>query len=128
MLVGKGDMARHNATVKVPVRWPLAGLSAAGLVALIAAPEASGDPAKAIAYGKHLSQECASCHRHDGVDNGIPSIIGWDAAAFRETLGYYKEGSRPNPVMVSVAQSLETDQIEALAAYYASLPKPARSR
>lgn len=85
------------------------------------------DDAKLLAYGKHLSSECSGCHRIDGVDNGIPSITGWAPADFVATIGFYKSGGRPNPAMISVAQSLDDDQIRALAAYYGSLPK-GRSR
>jgi cytochrome c553 len=78
-----------------------------------------------VAYGRHLAQECTSCHRIDGVDNGIPSIIGQDAEAFADTIRFYQSGARTNAAMVSVAQSLDEEQIKALAAYYAGLPKPA---
>lgn len=80
---------------------------------------------KLIAYGRHLSQECASCHRPDGANhNGIPSLVGHGVEEFVETLGYYKSGMRTNEVMVSVAQSLDDEQIQALAHYFNSLPKP----
>ena len=45
----------------------------------------------------------------DGLDNGIPSILGWDADLFAKTLEFYRTGERANPVMVSVAQSLDLD-------------------
>ena len=83
----------------------------------------TGD-AKLIRYGEHLSQECTSCHRRDGVDNGIPSIFGLKTSEFSELMGYYQSGARPNPAMVSVAKSLDDGQIMALAAYFATLPKP----
>ena len=82
--------------------------------------------AKAMSYGRHLSQECSSCHRIDGVDNGIPSIVAWDRETFIATMKFYQDGQRPNPAMVSVAQSLDEAQVNALALYYGSLPKPAR--
>jgi cytochrome c len=82
------------------------------------------DDAKLKAYGRHLAQECTACHRLDGVDNGIPSIVGWDAGTFIATLRFYQTGTRKNPVMVSVSRSLNEAQLQALAAYYASLPKP----
>lgn len=85
------------------------------------------DDAKLLAYGKHLSSECSACHRIDGVDNGIPSITGWVPTDFIATIGFFKSGGRPNPAMISVAQSLDDDQVKALAAYYGSLPK-GRSR
>ena len=92
----------------------LAGLSLA----------ATADDAKLKSYGRHLAQECTGCHRIDGVDNGIPSILGWDAERFVTTLKFYQTRERPNPVMVSVAKSLDDEQLAALAAYYGSLPKP----
>ena len=94
-----------------------AGLGAAGLAA-------ATDEAKLRSYGRHLAQECSGCHRPDGIDNGIPSIVGWDTERFVATLMFYKSGARTNPVMVSVAGSLDDEQLSALAAYYGSLPKP----
>lgn len=82
------------------------------------------DEARLRSYGRHLAQECTGCHRIDGASNGIPSIVGLDAAQFVATMDTYRTGVRSNPVMVSVAKSLDPDQIHALAAYYASLPKP----
>jgi cytochrome c553 len=86
---------------------------------------AVADEAKLKAYGRHLAQECTSCHRVDGVNNGIPSIVGWPTDTFIATIKFYREGSRSNPVMVSVASSLSDHQLDALAAFFASLPKPA---
>lgn len=85
---------------------------------------ASANDPRQIAYGKHLSQECTGCHRLDGAADGIPSIVGWPADALAATLKFYQTGARSNPVMVSVATSLDEKQIDALAAYFASLPKP----
>jgi cytochrome c553 len=94
------------------------GLGASGLAA-------ATDDAKLRSYGRHLAQECSGCHRPDGIDNGIPSIVGWDTERFVATLRFYKTGARTNPVMVSVAGSLDDEQLSALAAYYGSLPRPA---
>jgi cytochrome c553 len=98
--------------------------------ALLTAPMTrafAADDTKLLAYGKHLSAECSGCHRIDGVDNGIPSITGWVQVDFIATIGFFKEGSRQNPAMTSVARSLDDEQVKALAAYYGSLPK-GRSR
>jgi len=87
------------------------------------------DEAKLKAYGRHLSAECSACHRIDGVDNGIPAITGWTVQEFVTTLRFYKDGSRQNAAMASVAQSLDGAQMEALATYYGSLPQtPRKSR
>lgn len=100
---------------------------AAGALGLMLAGPAASD-AKKIAYGRHLSGECSACHRIDGTDNGIPSITGWDPEEFVATLVFYRNGERNNPAMVSVAQSLEESDYEALAAYYGSLPKAPRKK
>lgn len=81
--------------------------------------------ARTLAYGRHLALECSGCHRPDGIDNGIPSIVGWPQDRFVAALSAYKSGGRSNAVMVSVARSLDDAQIEALSRYYGTLPKPA---
>ena len=109
-------------------RPALLALAPALIAFTVAAPIGAQDEARLLSYGRHLAQECTGCHRVDGVDNGIPSIVGWDPGEFTKALEFYRTGARTNPVMVSVAQSLEAEQIRALASYYASLPKPARKR
>jgi cytochrome c553 len=100
--------------------------AAAGVIASVAWAQA--DTEKLKNYGRHLARECTSCHRIDGIDNGIPSIIGWDDTTFIATLKIYQKAERTNPVMVSVAQSLDDNQLNALAAYFGSLPKPKASK
>src|SRR5262245_41268598 len=107
------------------VRRVLAALGASLAAASLAA---AADDARLRSYGRHLAQECTGCHRIDGIDNGIPSIVGWDAERFVTTLRFYQAGARTNPVMVSVARSLDENQVAALAAYYGSLPKPAAKK
>jgi cytochrome c len=106
-----------------------ARFTAAGLaLSYLASPTTSlADPQK-IGYGKHLARECTSCHRIDGVDNGIPSITGWDLGEFVQTMTWYKDGARDNQAMRSVAQSLDDDQIEALATYFQTIPKPPKKK
>ena len=101
----------------------LGGLALLGGLGLWQAGSAADD-GKLKAYGQHLAPECTGCHRIDGIDNGIPSIVGWKADDFVATLKFYRSGARTNPVMVSVANSLNERQLEALATYFASLPKP----
>jgi cytochrome c553 len=99
------------------------------VVAVIAgsAPSATSQDPKLEAYGRHLARECTSCHRIDGVNNGIPSIIGLPPDTFVTTMKFYREGARTNPVMVSVANSLTDEQLQALAAFFASVPQPTRN-
>jgi len=105
----------------------VAGFVAAGVgAALTVGPLAWAADSRLMSYGKHLSGECSSCHRIDGIDNGIPSITGWPVADFVATLQFYREGARVNPAIVSVARSLDEEQLLALAVYYGSLPRPAK--
>ena len=103
-------------------------LRAAGILACLGSLCAAADDAKLKAYGEHLAHECTTCHRIDGTDNGIPSIVGWDEGQFTTTLRFYQQGLRDNPAMVSVAKSLDEEQSRALAVYFASIKPPAKKK
>jgi len=81
-----------------------------------AAAKLEGDPE----YGEYLSGECATCHKINGVDEGIPSIIGWRKEQFIDALYQYKKEIRDNPVMRTVAKRLGDEEMAALAVYYSS--------
>ncbi|MDP2740657.1 MAG: c-type cytochrome [Pseudorhodobacter sp.] len=72
-------------------------------------------------FGQYLSAECATCHRHDGSDLGIPSITHWPVEDFVAALRAYKQKLRPHPVMQMMAGRLTNDEIAALAAYFAAI-------
>ena len=72
-------------------------------------------------YGEYLSGECTTCHRLDGAGDGIPSIIGWEAEHFIDTMKSFRNGDRENAAMVSVAKSLDEEQLKALAQYFGSI-------
>ena len=84
------------------------------------------DQARLKAIGQHLARECTTCHRLDGTDNGIPSIIAWKADDFVDTMGFYKNGQRTNAAMMSVAQSLDDEQTRALALWFEAQPLPTK--
>jgi len=102
---------------------PFAALGA-GLAAITSMPNAAfaADPA----YGEYLSSECVACHRRDGLDKGIPPIVGWPAEQFIAVLQSYKTKDRKNEVMQTITGRLTDDDMAALAAFYGSL-KPAPS-
>ena len=95
---------------------PLALLTAVQL----GTPAIAGD----AAYGQYLSGECVTCHRADGADKGIPSIIGWPADQFIAVLKSYKAKDRDNVVMQTIAGKFSDEEMAALAAYYAALGAP----
>ncbi len=76
-----------------------------------------GDPE----YGEYLSSECTTCHRADGSDDGIPSIVLWPEEDFVIAMHAYKTELREHPVMNMVAGRLSDEEIAALAAYFAEL-------
>lgn len=91
------------------------------VMGMSAAPARSADPA----YGEYLSAECVACHRRDGQDKGIPSIVGWPSEQFVAVLKSYKTKDRPNQVMQTITGRLTDEDMSALAAFYGSL-KPAQ--
>lgn len=72
-------------------------------------------------YGEYLSNECTTCHRSDGADDGIPSIVLWPELDFVVAMHAYKQNTREHPVMNMVAGRLNDEEIAALAAYFATL-------
>jgi cytochrome c553 len=96
----------------------LMGFAAAAAVAGSAAvTRASGDRA----LGEYLSAECVTCHQVSGRYDGIPSIVGWPEASFVEIMDEYRSKKRPNPIMQTIVARFSSDEVAALAAYFASL-------
>ena len=74
----------------------------------------AGDPE----YGAYLASECTTCHRPDGADEGIPSIVGWPVEDFVITLQAYKHGKRRHQAMQTIARRLSDEEIASLAVYF----------
>jgi cytochrome c len=101
-------------------------LSAPAVALTIAAVPTVSAPAAAsnVAFGEYLSGECTTCHQRSGESNGIPAIVGWPSDQFVAVLRSYKLKDRPNEIMQSIAARLGEVEMEALAAYFASLAPP----
>ena len=84
--------------------------------AAAAALALEGDPD----YGEYLSGECVTCHQAEGGDDAIPSITGWDRAAFVTALLAYRSKHRDHPAMQLVAGRLNDEEIAGLAAFFAT--------
>lgn len=81
--------------------------------------------AQTAAGGKNAADKaaaCAGCHGERGVSTNpaIPSLAGQNAAYFENALRAYKDGSRGEETMKSVAATLDNGTIKELAAYYAA--------
>ena len=70
--------------------------------------------------GAQLAAMCAACHRLDGRDQGIPSIIGLNPKKLSEAMEAFRSGKRSSQIMNVVARSLSTEEIAALAEYLAT--------
>jgi cytochrome c len=78
-----------------------------------------------VAYGRYLASECVTCHQSSGAAEGIPSIVGWQPEVFVATLEAYRTGERRHDVMRTIANRYTIEDLEALAAYFASLGEAA---
>lgn len=75
--------------------------------------------------GREKSQTCQACHGADG--NGVgdpqyPIIAGQYAQYLVHSLKGYRDGKRNNPIMKGFAEGLSDEDIENLAAWFASQP------
>jgi cytochrome c553 len=86
-----------------------------------AGPSDAADPKAALA---RVQQVCAACHGVDGnsqlADN--PKLGGQYPDYLAKALRDYQSGLRKNPVMAGFVDKLSNQDIENLAAYYASQP------
>ena len=96
------------------------------LAALFVALGASaGACAADLAAGKAKAAEvCQACHGVDGNSAApdFPKLGGQYPDYLAKALRDYKSGQRKNPIMAGFAQPLSSQDIENLAAYYASQP------
>lgn len=70
---------------------------------------------------------CAACHGENGAGNaatGAPALAGLPAGVMTAALGNMAKGQGGTPLMRSIAAALSPAEIQAVAAYFAGLPKP----
>jgi cytochrome subunit of sulfide dehydrogenase len=78
--------------------------------------------------GAQLAATCAACHRLDGHDKGIPSIVGLSEEQFVTVMRAFKSGERSGPIMGTMARSLSNEEIAILARYFAARGKETQQR
>jgi len=66
---------------------------------------------------------CAGCHGPDGISTNDlwPNLAGQKIGYMAKQLRAYRDGTRADPSMTGLTQTLSDDQIQALAEYYAKL-------
>ena len=77
-----------------------------------------------IAAGQEKSKTCVACHGEDGMSPTaqFPVIAGQYRDYLYQSLASYKSGQRKNPIMTGIVAALSDQDMQDLAAYYASLP------
>ena len=95
---------------------------ALGLVIL----SADGGRAADNERGAQLAAMCASCHRLDGGDKGIPAIVGMDKEKLAEAMAAFKSGTRSSSIMHAVALQLSDAETATLAEYLAARAKESK--
>jgi cytochrome c553 len=78
--------------------------------------------------GAQLAATCTACHRLDGYDTGIPSIVGLSEEQFVTVMRAFKSGERSGPIMRTMARSLSNEEIAILARYFAARGKEIQRR
>ena len=89
------------------------------LMFTVDAVQAAGDPAR----GEELKGECTDCHGEDGMgDEEYPKLAGQDEGYLLEQMTLIKTGERSEKaeMMLWFFEDLEEQDLEDLAAYYAS--------
>ncbi|MEH2496111.1 sulfide dehydrogenase cytochrome subunit [Bradyrhizobium sp. AZCC 1678] len=76
--------------------------------------------------GAQLAAMCASCHRLDGGDGGIPTILGISPEMLTRAMLAYKSRERPSHIMRGIALSLSDEELATVARYLATLNRQVR--
>jgi cytochrome c553 len=95
--------------------------AASGALLLISS---HGMAANIEAGKKKAAEVCAACHGPDGNSPApaFPKLAGQHADYLAKTLSEYKSGVRKDPIMAGMAAPLSKEDIENLAAYFATQP------
>lgn len=118
---------RFRGRVRGAAAWSLAAASALWLSAAGGAGASSleAEDARQIAFGRHLSKNCVFCHRigpdyRTGNFTGSARITGLDPLVFMTKI--VEKAEDADPIMRQVISELDTSELEALAAYLATIP------
>lgn len=81
---------------------------------------------KELLYIRSLAASCANCHGTDGravPGSLIAPLAGMDKTYFIAQMKAFKSGTQPATVMNQLSKGFNDPQVEALASYFAALPK-----
>ena len=88
--------------------------AAIGFVSIVAAVVASAEPPAGAAA-------CSGCHpASTRVTSPVPRLAGRDAAAIVKAMQDFRSGTRAGTVMDRIAKGFTDEEIQAIAAWYAT--------
>ena len=96
------------------------------LPALLATAGACAQANPAALQQRALAATCANCHGTDGraiSGSVVPGLAGQPVAYLADALKGYKRGERSATVMHQIAKGYSDAQLDALATYFADLPR-----
>jgi cytochrome c553 len=97
-------------------------LAAGSVLALLCAPGLTVAQEREAAY---LSANCANCHGPQGRSGAaVPSLAGLPSRYIVEQMQAFKAGTRPATIMHQLSKGYTDSQIELMASYFSSLPRP----
>jgi cytochrome c553 len=97
-------------------------LATGAVFALLFAP---GVTVAQVGEAAYVSANCANCHGPQGRAAGaVPSLAGLPSRYIVEQMQAFKAGTRPATIMHQLAKGYSDAQIELMASYFSSLPKP----
>jgi cytochrome c553 len=97
-------------------------LATGAVFALLCAP---GVTVAQVGEAAYVSANCANCHGPQGRAAGaVPSLAGLPSRYIVEQMQAFKAGTRPATIMHQLAKGYTDAQIELMASYFSSLPKP----
>lgn len=93
---------------------------AVAAVAALSAPSAAGEQSP-----PRFTMACAPCHGFDGIghDPSIPHLAGQSVIYLYNQMMAFRSGARKHPEMNFFASQMTQEEMQAIAAYYATLPK-----
>lgn len=79
--------------------------------------------AQAPNAARDIAATCANCHGSNGVSRGVvPSLAGQPKADVAAKMLEFKQNKRPGTIMPQIAKGFTDEQIDAVAAWFASQP------
>ena len=106
-------------TPKIPGRLLVLAIAASPILLAASARAAAND------QGGQLAAVCASCHRLDGGEKGIPSVIGLGEDRLTRAMLAYRSGERSSHIMRAIALSLSDEEMATVARFLAAQGKKA---